>query len=577
MSGIPNSAKSRPSPARRSTGHQGGFTLIEMLVALTVAISLLAVAATLIKRESTDIAATNTAEQLRVLGDAALLAIGATGEYRSSTDMSKSADAAPIAKYLPPNLASLTVSPFDHPYFVFVRGQGSGEGVLACTRVPSLGVGAKIASLLGVNGLYVSVRRDGTYAFSGVAGTLGQESPFSVRYLGMVRSELDLEPGAQPKGDQTAGRPSAVCYATSTTQAEMHKDKDAWLHRASEPGHEDWNRMNADIDMNGRNLTHVRQMSISLDDVAGGGKSSGATLGACTSMPESIDAILFAGKGICLALPKDSYLAVGGLKLFEKGFLGFSSPGTISVGGQCSALGQMTMGVGNKVLTCRRFDKGTALKWADSSGSPPVSLGNSVRDGHIEFNGGVGPNSFALKDIEASILLLGNTSPATGSSLPLRPDIPNEDRTFQIEKTIPANGAARNITVGLNLYPLSDHPEGLINMLDGAAKHPSVGNAVLLYAIERSSGYERVLNYQQCHFPLGFGTCHMTVRMSPGGSTIIRGVWGGISSANGDFYRSDSELVAIRQKTHAKFYFAMDEPFCNQEGVMTDMCHLDGQ
>uniref|UniRef100_A0A0H3WSY3 Uncharacterized protein n=2 Tax=Pandoraea faecigallinarum TaxID=656179 RepID=A0A0H3WSY3_9BURK len=319
-------------------------------------------------------------------------------------------------------------------------------------------------------------------------------------------------------------------------------------------------------------------MSISLDDAAGGGKSSGATLGACTSMPESIDAILFAGKGICLTLPKDSYLAVGGLKLFEKGFLGFSSPGTISVGGKCSALGQMTMGVGNKVLTCRRFDNGTALKWADSSGSPPVRLGNAMTNESFMFNGGVGPNRLALEDIETSILLLGNTSPATGSSLPLRPDIPNEDRTFQVEKTIPANGAARNITVGLNLYAYaqSDHPEELINVLDGAAKHPSVGNAVLLYAIESSPGnglvYERVLNYQQCHFPLGFGTCHMTVRMSPGGSTIIRGVWGGISSANGDLYRSDSELVAIRQKTRAKFYFAMDEPFCNQEGVVSGSC-----
>jgi len=481
-----------------------------MLVALTVATSLLAVAATLIKRQNTDIAATNTAEQLHALGDAALLQVSVTQVIHRLIDMSLAGEASEIIKYLPPNLVSLKTSPFDGPYYVLAGNkEQSGAVFLACTRVPSQAVASKIASLLSINGLYVSYRRDGTPAFSGVAGTLSNASPFSKEYLDGVIGVAKLPASGTPEsgGDKSSVLPSAVCYATSTTQTEFRgKDKDVWLHRTSELGHEDWNRMSADIDMNGRKLSNVQQMSIN---------DSGATLGTCKSKDSQNDEV-------CLSAASDRRFLVGQLDLRQNGSIRFAN--AFGVGASCQ-LGQMAVSEEGRLLLCKRTDDNQSYRFAQAEGFSPawpkIQVGKEGRRGIIPFD--------EANLMERKILDLGN---GDGENH-VKPHVPPDQRVWSYPFDVPREGAARELMalVDIRSYENANWPSDNSSIAGGknsssAASWAGTGNAAMIWAI---SEHNEVLDYEHCHFLAGMGTCRLRIKVLPGMKGVIRMAWGGIS------------------------------------------------
>ncbi|WP_321876060.1 type II secretion system protein [Burkholderia cenocepacia] len=489
--------------------HERGFTLVEMLVALIVAVSLLSVAATLIKRQNTDIAATNAAEGLRVLGKAALLYVSSKGDL-GPLHMSKPNDASKLRPYLPPNLASLSVGPFSGEYFVLSTVNGAhkvanGAGLVACTAVPSMSVASKIASLLGVNGVYVATRPNGSRTFSGTSGTLDPQGQFSRDFLSSVITAANLQ--AQRDAVSPA---SVVCYADSTEQAmrEAQMD-DVWLHRNQSEGHPEWNQMNASIDMMGHAASNV---------------------------------------GALVMAPKGDIQVAGGSVLLESGKLKvLSSSGAINFNpdsgpkaGDTCVKGDMAVGRNGESLTCRLDDDGQTYRYA-----------NLARDvlPQVESVGGVVSAKYVMDLVDVV-----NRFPRVGDRSHVFSNHAHVKEIF-----IPEGGAPRNFTVVMNFS----------RSFEDWVKKPvwqhrsTVGHQALIVAIAHKGRGSvsnisnwKVLDYQQCHFE-DAGTCRLTVRAYPGWTTRIESVWGGSSDAA----EADASLDQQSRELKALISVHMDNPF----------------
>lgn len=473
-----------------------GFTLVEMLVALVVAVSLLGVAATLIKRQNTDIAATNTAEQLRAIGKAALL-YSSANEVVASLDLSKPGGLSRIAQYLPANLSSIQASPFDSTYFVLARKQNAGVGLATCASVPSMSVASKIASLLGVNGVYVATRRDGTRAFSGASGTLNATEQFSKDFLEDAAQLGGV--GTQP-GEDGAVR-SVVCYANSTEQAKLEAQADdVWLHRNKDAGHPEWNRMSAPIDMGGYGASNVGGLQMS-----GAGEIS------------NVGGLRMAETGAIHLQEGNVSLEKGTLRLLSRSStINFNVDQGVNPGDECRK-GDMAVGSEGKILACRLSDDGQGYRFA-SIGSDVITPATGGQQG------------MSLSDLNQLWDVVQNFPNKPG------PAFVRNGQTKSLVIDIPPGGASREISMMFDLSrPLNRWRQ------EWRARFTN-GHMVLIYAVsmKRGESEQHLIDYQQCHL-LDMGTCRLTVRAYAGYKTWVWGAWGGDIVSSSDVAADDKE------------------------------------
>lgn len=232
-----------------------GFTLLEVIVALIVIVSLLSVAAVWLGRYNDRIANELVAGQMRRIGNAVKQYVDDNAAQLSKGSTPARIPWDKVKPYLPPGLDQNTVNPLGQTY----------EGRLRVVTLPNGGkrvdtmiytVGStniatharKIAALIGAGGLYVDWNRS-----NGVTGN-------KLTYWtadGQVSDPADLDK-FWLGGRLTSGDLGLIMYVPSVgDEASDAPDLAGLLHRKAVAGHPEWNRMETDIDMNTSGLNNV--------------------------------------------------------------------------------------------------------------------------------------------------------------------------------------------------------------------------------------------------------------------------------------------------------------------------------
>lgn len=247
-----------------------GFTLVEVIVALIVLTSMLAVGAVFLARHDDQVANETVAGQMKRLGDAVSHYVD--DNYASLTGGAGTASInwVDVKPYLPAGIDQNTVNPFGTRYdgalrVVTMPGGKKRVDALIYT-VPVAGAtqpdvathSMKVAQIIGAGGLYLDhdSRNPGAGAkYWGSYGEIADQASMG-GFFGTAPTAIGQIFYAPFMRDTST-------YGPGTLAGDL-------LHRKATAGHPEWNRMETDIDMNSHELNNVDTMAMQGNGVISG-------------------------------------------------------------------------------------------------------------------------------------------------------------------------------------------------------------------------------------------------------------------------------------------------------------------
>lgn len=239
-----------------------GFTLVEVIVALIVLTSMLAVGAVFLARHDDQVANETVAGQMQRLGDAVSHYVDDNYATLSAGPTTAAINWAAVKPYLPAGIDQNTGNPIGTRYdgalrVVTMPGGNKRVDALIYT-VPVAGASQpdvsthsmKVAQIIGAGGLYLDHDNRNPGAAAKYWSSYGE-----IADQASMNGFFGTAPTAIGQIFYAPFMRDTSTYGPGTLAGDL-------LHRKATAGHPEWNRMETDIDMNGHKLNNVDTMAM---------------------------------------------------------------------------------------------------------------------------------------------------------------------------------------------------------------------------------------------------------------------------------------------------------------------------